>query len=107
MTANVKTVDEPDLNQLLEALIALRDGDFRPRLPVEGTGIEREIAAVLNEIMSRNQALCEGVAHLTHEFGFRGAFGDQVALDGASGQWREMVANLNFMAGNLTGQVRD
>src|SRR5688572_2672294 len=99
--------DTLDARQLLHVLTALRDGDFRARMPAGGEGLGAEIAGVLNQVMDRQAAFAAELERVTREVGYHGRLGGQVDLEGATGGWKEMAGGVNLMLGNLTGQLRD
>ncbi|MEV4730680.1 HAMP domain-containing protein [Saccharopolyspora sp. NPDC049426] len=99
---------EQVLARLLPALRELRDGNFRRRLVVTGDGAAAEAAAIYNEVAERNQRLA-GELQRVGESVARGQLPvAPVALDGdVEGGWALAADSVNFMADNLTSQVRD
>lgn len=104
INTNYGTTD-PQLQPLLTALQAARNGDFSVRLPVENNGLG-EIATVFNELVSFNQNFATEVTRLTTEIGKEGKLGAQVKLKGAQGSWQESLDNLNQMSTNLAQQIK-
>ena len=49
----------PELNDLLQALQAMRVGDFSVRLPGDQVGIDGKIADTFNEIVAANQRMAQ------------------------------------------------
>src|SRR5262245_64630 len=90
---------------LLPALRALRDGDFSVRLPEGEASAAGEIAATVNQLMRRSQALCGEVGRIHREIGEEGVFGGQAEVE-AAGEWQQLVEGGNRMAANLTDQLR-
>lgn len=101
---NFGTTD-PQLQPLLAALKAARNGDFSVRLSVENNGLG-EIATVFNELVSFNQNFATEVSRLTTEIGKEGKLGSQVTLKGAEGAWQELLNNFNQMSTNLAQQIK-
>ncbi len=95
---------EVQLQPLLVALKAARNGDFSVRLP-EDNGLG-EIATVFNEWVSLNQNFTQEVARLTNEIGSEGKLGSQAVIKGAKGSWRELLDNLNKMSANISDQIK-
>lgn len=95
-----------DEEQLLTVLTALKDGDFTRRMPTGGTGTAGKIAETLNALLDQLHGMEAETRRITHEMGTEGRFGGQADVPGLSGSWKEMVDNVNSMAGNLTNQVR-
>ncbi|BAY11104.1 methyl-accepting chemotaxis protein [Calothrix sp. NIES-2098] len=104
INTNYGTTD-PQLQPLLAALKAARNGDFSVRLPVEDNGLG-EIATVFNELVSFNQNFATEVSRLTTEIGKEGKLGAQVTLKGAGGSWQELLDNFNQMSANLAQQIK-
>ncbi|BAY23542.1 methyl-accepting chemotaxis protein signaling domain [Calothrix sp. NIES-2100] len=102
---NYGTTD-PQLQPLLAAMKAARNGDFNVRLPVENNGFG-EIAAVFNELVSFNFHFATEVTRLATEIGQEGKLGSQITLKGAEGSWKELLDNLNQMSANLAQQIKN
>ncbi|GAB3972588.1 HAMP domain-containing protein [Actinoallomurus acanthiterrae] len=99
--------DEAALRRLLAGLTAVRDGDFGTRLPQVGDGLMDEIAGVFNGMADQLSRFTSEVTRVVREVGTEGRLGGQAQVPGASGTWKGLTDNVNAMAGNLTGQVRD
>ncbi len=93
------------LQALLIALKAAKNGDFTIRLPVENNELG-EIASVFNEFVSLNQNFANEVVRLATEIGTEGKLGSQAVVKGASGSWQELLDNLNQMSTNLREQIK-
>jgi methyl-accepting chemotaxis protein len=105
LTETVQSTTDVQLQPLLEALKAARNGDFTVRLPVEKNGLG-EIASVFNEWVSLNQNVANEVVHLASEIGKEGKLGSQAVVKGAKGSWKEILDNLNRMSANLSQQIK-
>lgn len=92
------------LQPLLKAMKAARDGDFSVRLPIENNGLG-EIASVFNEWVSLNQSFVNQVDRLACDIGIEGKFGSQAVVKGSKGSWKESLDNLNRMSSHLTAQI--
>ncbi|WP_157869910.1 HAMP domain-containing protein, partial [Streptomyces fradiae] len=99
-------VGEPELRQLLAGLTAVRDGDFGTRLPDEADGLLGEIATVFNGMVDQLSLFTSEVTRVAREVGSEGRLGGQARVPGIGGVWRDLTDSVNFMAGNLTDQVR-
>ncbi|GAA0453160.1 HAMP domain-containing protein [Streptomyces stramineus] len=100
-------VGEPELRQLLAGLTAVRDGDFGTRLPDGADGLLGEIAEVFNGMVDQLSLFTSEVTRVGREVGSEGRLGGQARVPGVSGVWRDLTDSVNFMAGNLTDQVRN
>ncbi|ARZ72136.1 histidine kinase [Streptomyces albireticuli] len=98
---------DPELRQLLAGLTAVRDGDFGTRLPDGADGLMGEIAEVFNGMVDQLSLFTSEVTRVGREVGSEGRLGGQARVPGAGGVWRELTDSVNFMAGNLTDQVRN
>ncbi len=96
-----------DLQELLEVLTRLKNGDFTRLLPQGQGGIEGEIAATVNTLVRQLNPFAFELTRLSREIGTEGIFGGQAQFDGLPGTWQDMIANLNRMSANLTHQFRD
>ncbi|QIR39940.1 methyl-accepting chemotaxis protein [Tolypothrix sp. PCC 7910] len=99
-----RTPTDPQLQPLLNALIAAKNGDFSVRLPVENNGLA-QIATVFNELVSVNQTFTTEVNRFTSEIGKKGKLGSQADVPGVTGAWQEVIDNLNQMSINLRQQI--
>ncbi|WP_408638215.1 HAMP domain-containing protein [Nonomuraea corallina] len=99
-------VSEPELRQLLDGLTAVRDGDFRTRLPEDDDGLLGEIASVFNGMVDQLSQFTSEVTRVAREVGTEGRLGGQAEVPSVSGTWKDLTDSVNAMAGNLTDQVR-
>src|SRR5205814_546500 len=95
------------LQELLCALTAARDGDFSVRLPARRGSALGEIAAVYNQMVDQLSSFAAEVTRVAREVGTDGKLGGQAKVKGVSGTWKDLTDSVNFMASNLTGQVRN
>ncbi|MDF5752051.1 HAMP domain-containing protein [Spongiactinospora sp. TRM90649] len=98
--------EERELRRLLAGLTAVRDGDFRTRLPADTDGLPGEIASVFNGMVDQLALFTSEVTRVAREVGTEGRLGGQAEVPGVSGTWKDLTESVNAMAGNLTGQVR-
>uniref|UniRef100_UPI0011E4CB56 HAMP domain-containing protein n=1 Tax=Streptomyces sp. WAC05950 TaxID=2487419 RepID=UPI0011E4CB56 len=99
-------IGESELRQLLAGLTAVRDGDFRTRLPDGADGLLGEIATVFNGMVNQLSLFTSEVTRVAREVGTEGTLGGQADVPGVGGAWLDLTDSVNFMAGNLTAQVR-
>lgn len=98
-------VTKEQLQALLLALKAVKNGDFSVRLPVENNELG-EIGLVFNELVSFNQNFAKEVSGLAGEIGTEGKLGSQAVVKGAEGSWQGLLDNLNQMSTNLREQIK-
>ncbi|UGT42594.1 HAMP domain-containing protein [Nocardia yamanashiensis] len=99
--------DQVELRKLLAGLTAVRDGDFGTRLPADADGLLGEIATVFNGMVDQLSLFTSEVTRVAREVGSEGQLGGQAEVPGVGGVWRDLTDSVNFMAGNLTAQVRN
>ncbi|HZB48213.1 MAG TPA: methyl-accepting chemotaxis protein, partial [Mycobacteriales bacterium] len=86
-----------DLTQTID----LRSGDQRLR------GEFLRMARTVNGMVAQLRDFADEVSRVAREVGTDGKLGGQARVRGVSGTWRDLTDNVNSMANNLTGQVRD
>ena len=100
-------LDKSGLEQLLAGLTAVRGGDFNTRLAKTGDPLMDEIATEFNGMADQLDLFTSEVTRVAREVGTEGKLGGQADVKGVSGTWKDLTDNVNAMAGNLTGQVRN
>ncbi|MDH6574642.1 HAMP domain-containing protein [Kitasatospora sp. MAP5-34] len=105
-TTKHSALDEEGLRRLLAVLTAVRDGDFSTRLPTDADGLLGDIAGVFNGMADQLSLVTSEVTRVSREVGTDGRLGGQAQVKGVSGTWRDLTDSVNFMASNLTDQVR-
>src|SRR5690349_12260138 len=91
---------------IVKVVTAVAGGDLRQRLTVASKG---EVAALADTINSMTDTLAIFAAEVTtvaREVGVEGRLGGQAHVPGAAGTWKDLTANVNLLAANLTTQVR-
>src|SRR5207302_10368506 len=74
-------------------------------LAVEGE--IRELTRTINVMVEQLHAFAREVTRVAGEVGTEGNLGGQAQVEGVAGVWKELTDNVNYMAGNLTAQVRN
>ncbi len=90
------------MKQLVEALGAIRDGDFSVKLPSEWTGLEGKVVDHMNAITTRLWRSSEGIFRLRREVGEEGKIGERLPLGDAVGAWAERVEAINSLLDELS-----
>src|SRR5438132_1032399 len=96
-----------DRGELLKALRQFKRGDFSARMPLNLTGIDGEIAQAFNDVVEQLNGFASEVSRVAREGGTDGKLGGQAQVPGVAGVWKDLTDNVNSMAANLTGQVRN
>ncbi|MGK0198335.1 MAG: signal transduction histidine kinase/CheY-like chemotaxis protein/HAMP domain-containing protein [Yoonia sp.] len=96
-----------DPGLLLQALTAVKHGDFSARLPLEWTGISGKIATTFNEGVERKQQFTHEIERVTRLVGKEGKINHRMDLGRIDGGWSEQVENINFLVTNLVTSTRE
>jgi PAS domain S-box-containing protein len=88
--------------QLLEALRAVRRGDFDVRLPLGTDGITSEIAEAFNDIVEANQRSLRELKRIQRTVGRAGRIRERAAVGPLGGDWERMVAAVNQLLDDVT-----
>ncbi len=95
------TVKESDLEDLLDALHAAREGDFSARLAFRrGTPLAR-VAGEFNELIARNERMSKELVRVGQIIGRDGRMTERAALDGAGGEWATSIDSVNALIDDL------
>jgi len=85
---------------------AVAAGDLSKKITVEVKGEILELKNTVNTMVDQLSSFAAEVTRVAREVGTEGKLGGQAQVQGVSGTWRGLTENVNFMAANLTGQVR-
>ncbi len=115
MEVSVNTLIEDLLRPTTEvtrAVAAVAQGDLRQtvRLDVDGRPLEGEFlrsATIINTMIQQLGVFTSEVTRVAREVGTEGKLGGQAQVPEVSGVWKDLTDSVNFMAGNLTEQVRN
>jgi HAMP domain-containing protein/signal transduction histidine kinase/DNA-binding response OmpR family regulator len=91
---------------IVKVVTAVANGDLRQRLTVESKGEVAALGETINSMTTTLAIFAEQVTSVAREVGVEGRLGGQAHVAGASGTWKDLVANVNMLAANLTTQVR-
>ena len=86
---------------------AIADGDLGRKITVEASGEILQIKEVINLMVDRLSVFADEVTRVAREVGTEGVLGGQAEVPNVAGTWKDLTDAVNFMAGNLTGQVRN
>ncbi len=82
-------------------------GDLSQKITVDARGEILELKNTVNTMVDQLSSFADEVTRVAREVGTEGKLGGQAQVKGVSGTWRDLTDNVNFMASNLTGQVRN
>jgi CheY-like chemotaxis protein/signal transduction histidine kinase/HAMP domain-containing protein len=109
LTDNVNTMANNLTNQvrgIVKVVTAVANGDLRQRLMVESKGEVAALAETINSMTNTLATFADQVTSVAREVGVEGRLGGQANVPGAAGTWKDLTANVNLLAANLTTQVR-
>ena len=86
---------------------AVANGDFSQKITVKAKGEVSELKNTINTMVDQLRAFASEVTRVAREVGTEGKLGAQAEVAGVSGTWKDLADNVNFLAGNLTSQVRN
>ena len=96
-----------------EVITAIAKGDFTRKVALAAPAgaswhsDQLEVARTLNGMVDHLNQFVHEATRISREVGTQGRFGPQMEVEGEAGTWKDLTANLNLMAANLTDQVRD
>ena len=109
LTDNVNVMANNLTNQvrgIVKVVTAVADGDLRQRLTGESKGEVAALADTINSMTDTLAIFADQVTSVAREVGVEGRLGGQAHVPGAAGTWKDLTANVNLLAANLTNQVR-
>ena len=92
---------DPDNQQLLSVLTALKKGDFSVRMPVDYTGIPGKIADALNDVIEQQAQLTKEVRRISSVVGKEGKTSQRASFDGVKGSWGDCIDAVNNLIVDL------
>src|SRR5882724_2485751 len=95
------------VRNIAEVATAIASGDLSRKITVNVRGEILELKDTINTMVDQLNAFAGEVTRVAREVGTEGKLGGQAAVPGVGGTWKDLTDNVNFMASNLTGQVRN
>src|SRR5204863_145799 len=86
---------------------AVAKGDLSKKITAEAKGEILEMKSVINTLVDQQNAFASEVSRVAREVGTEGKLGGQAQVPGVAGVWKDLTDNVNQLAANLTGQVRN
>ncbi|MCS0637937.1 HAMP domain-containing protein [Streptomyces sp. LP05-1] len=94
------------VRNIAQVTTAVAKGDLSQKITVDARGEILELKNTINTMVDQLSAFADEVTRMAREVGTEGILGGQADVKGVSGTWRDLTDSVNFMAGNLTNQVR-
>jgi HAMP domain-containing protein/signal transduction histidine kinase/DNA-binding response OmpR family regulator len=95
------------VRNIAEVTTAVARGDLGRKITVDVKGEILELKNTINTMVDQLNAFAGEVTRVAREVGTEGKLGGQAVVPGVAGTWKDLTDNVNFMASNLTGQVRN
>ena len=95
------------VRNIAEVTTAVARGDLSRKITVDVKGEILELKETINTMVDQLNAFAGEVTRVAREVGTEGKLGGQAQVPGVAGTWKDLTDNVNFMASNLTGQVRN
>ncbi len=110
LTENVNTLADNLSNQvrnIADVTTAVANGDLTRKITVDARGEILELKSTINTMVDQLSSFADEVTRVAREVGTDGVLGGQADVKGVSGTWKDLTDSVNFMANNLTTQVRN
>src|SRR6202041_803812 len=95
------------VRNIAEVTTAVARGDLSRKITVDVRGEILELKNTINTMVDQLNAFASEVTRVAREVGTEGKLGGQAQVSGVAGTWKDLTDNVNSMANNLTGQVRN
>ncbi len=94
------------VRNIAKVTTAVARGDLSQKITVDARGEILELKDTINTMVDQLNSFAAEVTRVAKEVGTEGKLGGQAEVKGVSGTWKDLTDNVNFMASNLTKQVR-
>jgi HAMP domain-containing protein/CheY-like chemotaxis protein len=95
------------VRNIAEVSTAIANGDLSKKITVDVSGEILQLKQTINTMVDQLNAFAGEVTRVAREVGTDGKLGGQAQVPGVAGTWKSLTDSVNFMAGNLTAQVRN
>ncbi|MGH7241853.1 MAG: HAMP domain-containing protein [Phycisphaerales bacterium] len=95
------------VRNIAEVTTAVARGDLSRKITVDVKGEILQLKETINTMVDQLNSFASEVTRVAREVGTEGKLGGQAQVPGVAGTWKDLTDNVNSMAGNLTGQVRN
>jgi HAMP domain-containing protein/signal transduction histidine kinase/DNA-binding response OmpR family regulator len=95
------------VRNIAEVTTAVANGDLSKKITVDVRGEILQLKDTINVMVDQLRSFASEVTRVAREVGTEGKLGGQAYVPGVAGTWKDLTDNVNFMASNLTGQVRN
>ena len=95
------------VRNIADVTIAVANGDLSKKITVDVRGEILQLKEAINTMVDQLRSFASEVTRVAREVGTEGKLGGQAVVPGVAGTWKDLTDNVNAMASNLTGQVRN
>src|SRR6058998_965661 len=95
------------VRNIAQVTTAVANGDLSQQITVDVKGEILELKNTVNTMVGQLSSFADQVTRVAREVGTEGKLGGQAEVEGVSGTWKNLTESVNFMASNLTSQVRN
>ena len=95
------------VRNIAQVTTAVANGDLSQEITVDVKGEILELKDTINTMVDQLRSFAAEVTRVAREVGTEGILGGQAEVEGVAGTWKDLTDNVNFMASNLTDQVRN
>src|SRR5204862_420853 len=95
------------VRNIAEVATAVARGDLSRKITVDVRGEILQLKNTINTMVDQLNGFASEVSRVAREVGTEGKLGGQAQVPGVAGVWKDLTDNVNSMASNLTGQVRN
>ncbi len=95
------------VRNIADVTIAVAKGDLSKKITVDVRGEILQLKDTINTMVDQLNGFASEVSRVAREVGTEGKLGGQAQVPGVAGTWKDLTDNVNAMASNLTGQVRN
>src|SRR5207249_3097151 len=95
------------VRNIAQVATAVANGDLTRKITVEAKGEVAVLAETINSMPARRSSDADEVTRVAREVGTEGKLGGQAKVEGVAGTWKDLTDSVNYMASNLTNQVRN
>src|SRR3569832_2330366 len=95
------------VRNIADVAIAVASGDLSKKITVDVRGEILQLKEAINTMVDQLRAFASEVTRVAREVGTEGKLGGQAVVPGVAGTGKDLTDNVNAMASNLTGQVRN
>jgi HAMP domain-containing protein len=104
---NMATNLTDQVRNIADVTTAVAKGDLSKQITVDAKGEILQLKSTINTMVDQLSTFASEVTRVAREVGTEGKLGGQAEVKGVGGTWRDLTESVNYMASNLTNQVRN